>query len=187
MVDIQNLSFIEAKSHNIKSIVEIHNSNVRDDNGYNSHGFLLAKTTEEEILKSLSSANQYFIAVNSNDEVLGFLALSRPKISHDFLDQIVFKDNSYKDKILSDRHIYIKVIATHKKYMGKGIAQLMYQSLYQRFPHSFLSAFVVSKPISNDRSIRFHHQQGFTQIGIFQKDIFIDLQNYESILFFKEI
>ncbi|XWK89157.1 MAG: GNAT family N-acetyltransferase [Phormidium sp.] len=188
MIQIQDLSFVETQTNNIAAIVDIHNTNVRGQNLSHNSGFLLAKTTESEIQKNLyQGTNKYFLAVNFSGEVLGFLALAKPKISNEFLNQIIWQDDSCKDKIRSVRHLYIQVVATQLEYQGKGIAQFMYKSLYEKFPNSFISAFVVSKPLGNVRSIEFHEKQGFQQVGILRKDRFLDLENYESVLMFKEI
>jgi hypothetical protein len=62
----------------------------------------------------------------------------------------------------------------------------MYEEIYKVFPNSFISLFIVTHPIANNRSLMFHQKQGFEQIGTLQIDQFLDLQNYESILLFKE-
>ncbi|OKH31702.1 GNAT family N-acetyltransferase [[Phormidium ambiguum] IAM M-71] len=188
MRQIKGLSFVEVQPKNIREIVEIHNSNVRGQNVSPHSGFLLAKTTEVEIQQNLNQGtNKYFVAVNLSGEVLGFLALAKPKISNDFLNQIIWQDDSCKDKILSVRHIYIKVVAIKLDYQSRGIGQFMYESLYEKFPNSFISAFIVSKPLCNERSLKFHEKQGFQQVGIWQQKQFLDLYNYESVLMFKEI
>lgn len=187
MTQIQNLRFREATIPDQKAIIDIHNSCVRGQHSSEDRGFLLAKTDEDELVKNLNSKTQYFIAVAFNDEVVGFLAISRPKISEPFLNHILWQDDSCKSKILSDRHIYIQNIATQRDYMGKGIARFLYQSLYEIFPNSVFSTFVVTKPILNQRSILFHEKQGFQQVGTIKHDQFLDLKNYESVLLFKEL
>lgn len=77
------------------------------------------------------------------------MAIAKPKISTDFLNQIRWIDASYEDKLLSDRHLYINLVATHLDYMGQGVAQFMYRSLYEKFPDSLFSAFIVTKPLLN--------------------------------------
>lgn len=187
MILIQNLNFREATILDRKAIIDIHNSCVRGQNFSEDYGFLLAKTSEDELVKNLNSKTQYFIAVDFKDEVVGFLAISRPKISDRFLNHILWQDDSYKRKILTDRHIYIQIIATKRDCMGKGVARFLYQSLYQLFPNSVFSTFVVTKPILNHRSILFHQKQGFQQIGTIKHEQFLDLKNYESVLLFKEL
>lgn len=187
MSQSQALSFVAAKTENIGAIVDIHNANVRGHNlSYNS-GFLLAKTTEAEIQQNLSQGIKYFVAVNFCGEVLGFLAWGKRKISAEFFNQIIWLDETCKDTIISARHFYIKTVATKRDYQGQGIALFMYKSVYEKLPNSFISAFVVSKVLGNVRSIKFHEKQGFQQVGIWRKDRFLDLENYESILMFKEI
>jgi L-amino acid N-acyltransferase YncA len=187
MSQIQGLSFGEAQTENIAAIIDIHNANVRGDRLSPNSGFLLAKTTEAEIQQNLTQGIKYFVAVNFSGEVLGFLAWAKPKISQEFLNQIIWQDETCKNKLFSDRHLYIKIVATKLNCQGKGIAQFMYNSLYEKFVNSFISTFVVSKPLGNERSIQFHEKQGFQQVGILRKDRFLDLENYESILMFKEI
>lgn len=187
MSQIKGLSFVEAQTENIREIIGIHNANVRGQNLSHNAGFLLAKTTEAEIEQNLSQGIKYFVAVNFSGEVLGFLAWGKRKISAEFFNQIIWLDETCKDTIISDRHFYIKTVATKRDYQGKGIAQFMYKSVYEKFPNSCISAFVVSKPLGNVRSIQFHEKQGFQQVGILRKERFLDLENYESVLMFKEM
>ncbi len=49
------------------------------------------------------------------------------------------------------------------------------------------STFIVSQLLENVRSLKFHEKQGFQQVEIWQQKQFLDLQNYESVLMFKEI
>ena len=185
MISRADLSFIEAQNCNFRAIAEIHNSHVKRDQILIDQGFLLAKTSEEEIQQNINQLTQYFVAINSLGKILGFLAVSKPKISADFLNKICWIDASYQNEILSHKHLYIKIVATHLDYRGQGIAQFMYQALYEKFPDSVFSAFIVTKPLLNNRSILFHQKQGFKQIGFVQRDTFLDLQNYESVLMFK--
>ncbi|MEA5499727.1 GNAT family N-acetyltransferase [Limnoraphis robusta] len=187
MVHIYSLNFREATPQDWQKIMGIHNSNVREQNASNCHGFLLAKTTEEEIIENINNQTLYFVAANISDEIFGFLALSKPKISNEFFNQIIWKDDSCQNKILSDRHFYIKIVATHPNHQSKGVAQFMYKSLYESFPNSFFSTFIVSKPIFNHRSILFHEKQGFYLVGTLKRSSFLDLKNYESVLMVKEI
>jgi L-amino acid N-acyltransferase YncA len=183
---MKELIFRKANSKDIKVIETIHNSNVRNQDLLSDRGFLLAKTTESEILQKISRSTQYFVATTVNDKVLGFVTISKPKISKDFLNQIIWKSNSYKDKIINDKHLYLQTSATHPEYGGRGVARFLYESLYKKFPDSYISAFIVTKPICNNRSLAFHSKQGFQPIGTLQAEQFLDLQNYESVLMFKE-
>lgn len=182
----QNLSVREATKNDKKAIVAIHNSHVRGQNYSHENGFLLAQTTEDEFIERLSHKTRYFLAVNDDDSVLGFLAFSKPKISNEILNQIIWQDYEHSEKLMSDQHIYIEMVATKLDYMGKGIARFMYESLYEKFPNSLLSTFIVAKPIANERSMIFHQKQGFHPIGSLRYERFLDLENYESILMLKE-
>lgn len=196
---MQNLVFREAENNDIPAIVNIHNSNVRgklDCWGQirrflgmplPDRGFLLAPTTEEEVSQKLASSARYFVATNSDHEVVGFVTLLQPRISDAILNQMSWEDEGFKTKIASENHFYINIVATRLDCMGKGVARFIYESLYQLFPNAYFSAFVVTQPIINNRSLIFHQKQGFERIGVFRAEKLLDLENYESVLFFKEI
>lgn len=196
---MQNLVFREAENNNIPAIVNIHNSSVRRKPGWwgqlrrflgmslPDRGFLLTPTTEEEVSQKLASSARYFVATNSDHKVVGFVTLLQPIISDAMLNQMIWKDESFKTKIANENHFYINIVATRLDCMGKGVARFMYESLYQLFPNAYFSAFVVTQPIINNRSLIFHQKQGFEQIGVFRSEKVLDLENYESVLFFKEI
>ncbi len=88
-------------------------------------------------------------------------------------------------QILSDRHWYIKIVATDLRTVGQGVGQFLYQSLVTQFPNAVFSAFIVTQPVFNQRSLRFHEKQGFRPMGVFRQARFLDLDNYESTLVFK--
>ncbi|HSF76908.1 MAG TPA: GNAT family N-acetyltransferase [Microcoleus sp.] len=183
---MEYLTFREADREDIQAIVNIHNSHARGQNTSSDRGFLLTQITEDEIVQSLNNSCRYFVAAKTDGEIVGFVAISQPKISDEILDKIIWKDEVFKKKVTSDRHFYLERVATKLDWMGRGVAQFMYKEIYQVFPNSFISLFIVTRPIANNRSLIFHEKQGFKQIGTLQIDLFLDLQNYESILLFKE-
>ncbi|HIK10716.1 MAG TPA: GNAT family N-acetyltransferase [Oscillatoriaceae cyanobacterium M33_DOE_052] len=183
-----NYQFLQAENRHIHSIVQIHNHHVLDRQTLaGDQGFLLAPVTGEEINHNLTNGSQYWLAVEDRDEVLGFVLLTQPKIDDELLSQIIWQEASCIDKILTTQHFYIKILAVNPNYMGQGIGQFLYTSLYQSLAPAVLSAFIVTKPACNQRSLAFHQRQGFRQIGTFRQEVFLDLPNYESILVFKEI
>ena len=187
-----DLNFREATPKDWKDIIEIHNSHaIRDENPLNTRGFLLAKTAEKEIQENLGAQTQYFVAENVNSElqseILGFLALSKPKISEEFLNSMLWKDDAYRHQILGENHLDIKTVTTHPNHGGKAVGQFLYRSLYETFPNAFLSAFIATKPLTNRRSIIFHQKQGFHHVATRQRESFLDFKNYESILMVKKI
>lgn len=179
------LTFREATHLDHSSIIQIHNLNVRGQTASLDQGFLLAKTSETELQEKLDQGTRYFVAVDSTDAIVGFLAISQPTISLEFLDQIIWQDQADPHQLLNPHHIYIQIVATRWDCMGQGVAQFMYQSLNQEFPQFCFSTFIVAQPICNHRSIRFHQKQGFYHIGTIRRDVFLDFQNYESLLMFK--
>ncbi len=183
---MEYLTFREADRDDIQAIVNIHNSHARSQNTSIERGFLLTQITEDEIVQSLNNSCRYFVSAKSDGEILGFVAISQPKISDEILDKIIWKDEAFKKRVTSDRHFYLERVATKLDWMGRGVAQFMYKEIYQVFPNSFISLFIVTQPIANTRSLMFHQKQGFEQIGTLQIDLFLDLENYECIVMFKE-
>jgi L-amino acid N-acyltransferase YncA len=183
---MQSLTFREAEREDIPAIIKIHNSNVRGQPGWRDRGFLLAPTTEEEVLQNLARSSRYFVTTDGKHEVVGFIALAQPKISEEMLNKMSWEDESVQTKLVSDYHFYINIVATRTDCTSRGIARLMYESVFQQFPPFYFSAFVVTQPITNARSLIFHEKQGFKRIGVFRAETFLDLKNYESVLFLKE-
>ncbi|MEG5164558.1 GNAT family N-acetyltransferase [Microcoleus sp. AT3-A2] len=183
---MEYLTFREADREDIQAIVNIHNSHARGQNTSIERGFLLTQITEDEIVQSLNNSCKYFVSAKTDGKILGFVAISQPKISDEMLNKIIWKDERFKKKVTSERHFYLQVVATKLDCMGRGVARFMYEEIYQVFPNSFISLFIVTQPIANTRSLMFHQKQGFEQIGTLQVDLFLDLENYECIVMFKE-
>lgn len=181
-----NLTFREANDRDIPEIVNIHNSNVRTNLKSLDRGFLITEVDAQSVRDNMSRGTQYWIAAPSSGKILGFVAISRPKISTDMLKKIDWDEESCQQKLRDPRHIFIQVLATRREWSGRGIAQFIYRSLYQTFPDSFFSLFVVINPIVNERSMNFHLKQDFKQIGTIRESEFLDLKNYEDALMFKD-
>lgn len=182
---MKELIFREAVALDYPKIREIHNFNVRGKQLNLDRGFLLADTSETEILTKVNQGTRYFIAVDSTEQVLGFLSLAKPIITADFLDLIRWENGGNPEQVLQENHFYIPVVATRWDVMGQGVARFLYESLESQFPATCFSCFIVTQPIYNQRSIQFHQKQGFYQIDRLKQDIFLDMKNYESVLMFK--
>ncbi|MEG4075139.1 GNAT family N-acetyltransferase [Microcoleus sp. Pol14C2] len=122
---------------------------------------MLTQITEDEIVKSLNNSCRYFVSAKTDGEILGFVAISQPKISEEMLDKIIWKDEAFKKRVTSDRHFYLERVATKVDWMGRGVARFMYKEIYQLFPNSFISLFIVTQPIANTHSLMFHQKQEF--------------------------
>lgn len=185
MLYMKNLNFRKATNFDCSQIAAIHNINVRGTSPKHN-GFLLTQITEEQILQKLENGVEYFVATSNSDEILGFVTVSIPKIDNTFLNQVIWQDDAYRDKIAKDKNLYIQIVAVKPNYMSQGIGQFMYKSLYEEFSTSFFTTFVVAKPIKNLRSLLFHEKQGFLQVGVVRHKRLLDLENYESILLLRE-
>ncbi|WP_199245424.1 hypothetical protein [[Phormidium] sp. ETS-05] len=76
--------------------------------------------TAEEINQNLTKSFQYWLAVNSLYDLLGFVVLTQPEITPDSWSQITWQDASCIDKILTHQHFYINILAVNPNYMGQG-------------------------------------------------------------------
>lgn len=180
-----NLVFREAIAADIPDIVAIHNANVRNAEGTNPNGFLLAPVTPEEIQEKSDRTTQYSVATLA-DQVVGFVALSHPTLTLERLADIQWLTGAGLEHILKQQPFYIEVIATRPGYTGSGVGRFLYSALFGQHPKMSFSAFVVVKPITNDRSLRFHQSQGFVKVGRVRRTQFLDLQNYESVLLLRD-
>lgn len=184
---LENLKFRKANESDISSIVYIHNSQVISQQKSLSQGFLLAPIDRQSVLDALDRSKTYFVATRADDNIIGFVCVSQPKLSTEVLKKIQWIDSKFQKKLQDSRHISIQVVATHKQWSGKGVGQFMYRSLYQLFPHSYFSLFIVIKPIFNQKSMRFHLKQGFKKIGTIRVTQFLEFKNYQDALMFKEM
>ncbi len=181
-----NLNFREANVSDAPSIVTIHNSNAIANLNSIDGGFLLSDVNEKAVVDQLSRSTRYFVATLPNKEIIGFVCVSRPKISAEMLTKIQWEDTMSYEKVQDPRHLFLHVVATRRNWSSQGVGQFMYRSLYDSFPSSFISLFVVVNPIANQRSMNFHTKQGFKKIGTIKADRFLDFKNYEEVLMLKE-
>lgn len=206
--------FREASFDDISAIIDLHNANVRPDasdstdQGNMAQGFLLAPMTESDIRKKIGTSHRFFLALihspteelNVNADLacpeqycaheqeipLGYISISTSTPTPETIQSIRWSNDFDPDLLMSDRHIYIGSVAVHPEWAGQGIGRFLYQSIYQTFPTSCLSLFVATKPLCNERSLTFHYRQGFHPVGTLRSPQFLDLQDYESLLFFRE-
>jgi L-amino acid N-acyltransferase YncA len=184
---MKNLICREAQDQDIKAIAKIHNALALSQVSNYEQGFLLKETSQSLIIDHLASSINYLVAhQNNSSEIMGFIRFSKGKIEKSFLKTITFENPHIEEKILSPNHIYIEIIAVNPDFIGQKVGQFMYKTLFNKFPHCYFSAFVVNKPISNQRSLNFHLKQGFNIIGKLNCEKFLELHNYESLLMFKE-
>lgn len=180
------LVFRDAQKKDIKEIVNIHNSNViNKDTNFQKQGFLLEKINYDSVLNKMDgSTENYHVAVDKTNSILGYLALSK-KIDKNILQKVRWENNFDHKSIMSDRHIYIAVSAIKPGIIGKGVGQFLYKQLYLNYPNYIYSAFIAIKPYKNERSLDFHLRQGFCVVGHYKNKYFCGLNNYESKLLCK--
>lgn len=177
----------EAVESDINPIASLHTSQSRRHIPNLDGGFLLAESTEEMVREEMANGTRFFVAIApESEELVGFVAIARPQISPEIVGNIRWTGTDYGDRLSDHRHHYIQAIATKPGWTGKGIARHLYASVYRQFSDSILSALVVTRPITNHRSLQFHKRQGFAAIGTLNLEYLFDLKDYESTIFYRE-
>ncbi|MGC9525365.1 MAG: GNAT family N-acetyltransferase [Limnospira sp.] len=177
----------EAVESDIGPIASLHTSQSRTRTPNLEGGFLLAESTEEMVGEGMAKGTRFFVAIApETEELVGFVAIAQPQISPDLVHNIRWAGTDYGDRLSDHRHRYIQVVATKPGWTGKGVARRLYTSIYRLFPNSILSALVVTRPITNHRSLHFHIRQGFTAIGTLNLEALFDLENYEGTILYRE-
>lgn len=179
----------EADPSDIPAIANLHSSQARTQIWDLRGGFLMTEMTQKEVQERMNQGTRYFVAIPEADrgaEIVGFVSLSQPQIIQDVLEKIRWTGEDYSDRLMSDRHYYIQVLATKPGWTGKGVARSLYRFIYQTFPGAVLSAFIITQPITNHRSLNFHHQQGFSIIGVIEDEEFLNLKSCQRSIVYRE-
>lgn len=176
-----------ATAVDLPGILAIHNQNARVACEGFEQGFLLEPTTIADLEGAIAKNTQFFIAVDGEEKLAGFVRITQPRIYGGLLTYIDWVDPQFAQFVQQENHRYIQILAVDRGCMGQGVARLLYESIYPQFPGVFFSAFIVWQPIQNQRSLRFHLAQGFEEIGRLRTAQFLDLKNYEAIVVGKRV
>jgi len=171
-----------ATADHLPGILAIHNQNARVACTSFDQGFLLEPTAIAHLEEALAQNTQFFIAVDREERLAGFVRIAQPRIYGGLLAKIDWVDPQFAQLVQQENHRYIQILAVDRGCMGQGVARLLYESIYPQFPGVFFSALIVWQPIQNQRSLRFHQSQGFKEIGRLRAERFLDLENYEAIV-----
>ncbi|MET3697926.1 L-amino acid N-acyltransferase YncA [Bacillus oleivorans] len=177
--DSREYTFEKATYYDIEEIVDINNSyfNGRVIEG----GFLLKKLVPNDVRQAIDyQEDLYFVAKDSNGKVIGYIEL-KSQFPAEVMDGLEWE--SPFD--LQQEQFYIEQVAVHQEYQRKGVGSFLYDQTFRTFPEKNFSAFVVSQPIRNESSIRFHQKMGFEQKATFHSNQYAGMSPYESILFMK--
>ncbi|MCW6038142.1 GNAT family N-acetyltransferase [Spirulina subsalsa FACHB-351] len=181
-----NPIFRLADQGDIDGIIKIHNLNVFTTQSSHEKGFLLMPVTAEIIAQNRAKSMQYFVAARDT-EILGFTLVAPLTLTQDYTAPLYWTNPAILEKTREapERHIFISLVAIHPQFMVQGVGHFLYQSLFSEFSDYYFSAFVVNKPVKNQRSINFHLKQGFTLAATMQREQFLYFKDYESWLFFR--
>ncbi|GAA0327686.1 hypothetical protein GCM10008967_17740 [Bacillus carboniphilus] len=180
--DSREFSFHKASYQDIQDIVDINNSYF--DGGVHTGGFLMKKIIPNDVRKAIDFQERvYFVAKDSKGQTVGYIELNSA-FPVEVLGDLEGLSQEEQESILSNQY-YIEQVAIKEDQQRKGIGSYLYNQVLQTFPDRNFTAFVVSQPIRNDSSIRFHRKVGFKDAALFKKDQYAGMSPYESILFIK--
>lgn len=132
-------------------------------------GFLLKKPFE--YYQSKLNSNTMYVAY-SNDYLVGY-ALVLPEIGQSALNNI-----SCKDYLASIDYVYLDNIAS----IQKGVGRLLLDRITEDFKGKYLVSAVVSYPLPNKASLKYHRHVKFNPEGLYH-----DSDGDKSVIFVKEL
>lgn len=172
-----------AHASDLRRIREIHDMHVlRDGETHDGGGFLLEPVTVDLLQTRLENPDrEIFVVEDSRGEILGYADVTVHVPRHD-LDDLHWHETKTETLFHEGTHCHIQVVAVDAAIAGRGVGRLIYQTLAERYPEKVFSAFVVRRPVDNQRSMRFHSRQGFEEAAVLRRPSFCGLRHYESRL-----
>ncbi len=138
-----------------------------------------------------SLAAKFFKCVLLNQKPVGFIRLDH--LSHEMCSSaftLKWQGNlKIWNAFCEQRGVEIGIIVVEEKYKGKGIAHVLLEEA-ERFArkakYKNLFSWVVTHP-QNKPSLRFHRRNGFTEVAFYEAKKAWGIQNYASVLFWKQL
>jgi len=181
----QKYTFCRATNEELNIICEINNSYLVQED---EKAFMITGMEPETLKLRRKSNYQYFVLKYSgSNEVLGFVELS-PSVGHELLEKVDWLSMEDKKQWLDDECnlLYVEKIAVNPEFRGQKIGNVLYDSLFSQFQNYSFYAFVMSGPLKNTPSMRFHERNGFDHIGTFRQAKYNKFEHYESRLYFRK-
>lgn len=172
----------EALAEDLDRIVELHNLwSLANLHGKADQGFLLLETSPRHIQAVHTEENSIIVACAAN-KVVGYLIATKVP---EMLGQLEWQEN-VSTTVLSAGHRHVTEMAVDPGFTGRGVGKSLYGQLLKRPGNLHFSAYVATSPLRNSASISFHKKMGFRTVAAFAAPEFCGLQDYSSVLFFRE-
>ncbi len=175
--------FSKAKLKDVDQIIEINKSYLTLKT---KSGFFIRDLEKKEVIDSIEKGeNSFYVVEGKKGRVLGYAEILE-EIDNVIIDNLDWVDEKDKKILLKNDYLLISKIATRRGIRRKGIGKFLYENLFENYKDKDFFAFIVTKPVENKTSIKFHKKMGFRKVAYFSKNEFMDIKNYESILLVKE-
>ncbi|MEQ9414251.1 MAG: GNAT family N-acetyltransferase [Cyclobacteriaceae bacterium] len=180
----RGMKFRKARLDDLDQIVRIHNSNALINRLNAQKGYLLSEADADVLRGKLISKSGYFYYVaTNNEEILGFVQVKKGIPQEEEEEYLSAKKQEDIDTLIStEPHWHILTVAVNEDFKGTGVGKYMYNRLFEKYPESHFTAFVVFEPTRNTGSITFHEAMGFKEVGVFVGSKEYKIKNYESRL-----
>ncbi len=149
-------------------------------------GYLINKMELAEVTKDIEKEDcPYYVAKGREGTVLGYVKVSQG-LDEEYLQDIEWLEGEIRRKVETEPCIYVDQVAVARGNRHKGIARFIYQNLLDSYPQRNFAAFIIEKPVENRISMKFHEKLGFRKGAVFSREEYLGIQNFKSILYFRD-
>lgn len=167
-----------ASLEDCSTIVAINNQRINRDD---QDGFILDKYTIEETSDKIEQGVLFYI-IKNQDQPVAYLELAE-KIDWRIPNELDWVSDETKTLFLKSNLLYLDRICTIKKPEALGAGSFAYKDILPLHSHRTLYCFIVTKPVINESSIKFHEKNGFHHVATFTKDEYAGFKNYECRMY----
>ncbi len=154
-------------------------------------GFMLGTDGVHDMAEELTKAYKFFVA-EDNGIILGFLIADHRKEQKFYDDEYkTWFDADLKDFYYNnDKGMTLATILVDPDSTKKGVATELLNKLEENLKQNnfeYLFSIVVVAPVTNTPSIIWHTKQGFKRLAMGRPRRLFELDNFVSVLLYKEV
>jgi ribosomal protein S18 acetylase RimI-like enzyme len=178
----QDIILRNASKFDVEQIAEINNSFLTFSK---SNGFIISKIECNQLEQYiLSNPNSIKVAINQNNELIGFIEVSS-SVDVNVISKLQWFDQNTKSVFENGEKLYIEKVAVKPTYQRQNVGKFIYEAIFEEYPEHIFYSFIVKKPFDNIVSVKFHKEMGFIETAKFKADQFLGLKGYESVMLMK--
>lgn len=140
-------------------------------------------------IKFQEDVHQLFLVDEDKSGILGYVRIDSDREYIDN-DKKIWLSDQYKNDYFSEPHAEVGMIGVrhNAKRIGVGSGLLDYAAqLLQKKNITMLFSIVVISPLTNIPSIMMHEKFGFERVAVSVPHHHYDIENYQSILYMKQL